>query len=136
MRNTDHFAPIILRLGLAVVFLWFGLQQFIAPSDWTAFVPGFTANPWVSPTSIILLNAWFEVMAAALLIKGFLVRPVAITLSLHMLLITLDTGGAIGMRDFGIAMACLALASLTPDRWSLDSWLKNREINPKHTPVV
>lgn len=121
MPNLDRFTPLVLRLGLAVVFAWFGLHQLFDPTSWVVFVPGFAQHLWLSPTTIILLNGWLEVVGAALFIFGFWTRPLAFLLGLHMLFISLDAGGAIGVRDFGITIACLALACATPDRWTLDA---------------
>lgn len=120
MPNSQELVPVILRLGLAVVFAWFGLQQLIDPSTWTAFVPAFTTNPWISAETLILLNGWMEVMGALLLLTGLWLRPAALILGLHMLFIAMETGGAIGMRDFGLTVACLALALTIPDKWTLD----------------
>jgi uncharacterized membrane protein YphA (DoxX/SURF4 family) len=120
MKKLDYLAPLVLRLGLAIVFAWFGLQQLTDPGSWIAFVPAFTTNPLISPETIILLNGWLEVVGAVLLVMGFQTRIVALVLGLHMLFIAIETGGAIGVRDFGLTVACLALALLTPDRWSID----------------
>ena len=125
MQKFDYLVPLVLRLGMAVVFAWFGLQQLIDPGSWIAFVPTFTTNPLISPESIILLNGWLEVVGAALLVMGFRTRIIALVLGLHMLFIAIETGGAIGVRDFGLTVACLALALITPDRWSLDARFKN-----------
>jgi uncharacterized membrane protein YphA (DoxX/SURF4 family) len=120
MPSYDHLAPIVLRFGLAAVFAWFGAHQLWDPGDWVAYIPAFTANPWISPETIILLNGWTEVVGAVLLVTGFWTRPVAFVLGLHMLFIAIETGGAIGVRDFGLAVACVALALSTPDRFTLD----------------
>lgn len=124
MKTFDHLVPLILRLGLAVVFVWFGGHQLFLPSDWTTFLPGFTANPWLSPESIILLNGWLEVIGSLMLVAGFWTRPVALILGLHLLFIALATGGAIGMRDFGLTVACLALTLSTVDDWTLDHYFQ------------
>ena len=121
-RSCNHLVPVVLRLGLAVVFLWFGSQQLSDPSVWTGFVPGWTANPWISVETIILLNGFAEIVAAVLLISGFWLRPVGLLLTIHMLVIALEAGGAIGIRDFGLAISCLALALSTPDHWTLDAY--------------
>lgn len=123
MKRLDHLVPVVLRLGMAIVFAWFGSRQLLDPSGWTAFVPEFTSNPWISPETIILLNGWTEVVGAILLVIGLWTRPAALILGLHMLFIAIETGGAIGVRDFGLAVACLALALTTPDRWTLDAKL-------------
>jgi uncharacterized membrane protein YphA (DoxX/SURF4 family) len=118
--SYDQLVPVVLRLGLAAVFAWFGAHQLFEPSNWTAYVPAFTTNAFISAESIILLNGWLEVWGALFLVLGFWTRPVALVLGLHMLFIAIDTGGAIGVRDFGLAAACLALALSTPDRFTLD----------------
>lgn len=123
MQKYDHLVPVVLRFGLAAVFIWFGAHQLLDPTDWTAYVPAFTANSLLSPTSIILLNGWLEVCGAVMLILGFWTRPVALVLGLHMLFIAIETGGAIGVRDLGITVACLALSLATPDDWTLDAKL-------------
>ena len=133
--KLDCLVPVILRYGMAVVFAWFGAKQLIDPSTWTAFVPAFTTNPWISPETIILLNGWMEVVGAALLLAGFWMRPVALVLGLHMLFISIETGGAIGMRDFGLTVACLAIASSTPDKWTLDKKLGPIDIIESHARV-
>ncbi len=134
MSKTERLVPVVLRFGMAGVFMWFGLQQLIDPSTWTAFVPAFTANPWISPVSIILLNGWLEVVAAVLLITGFWVRPIAYVLAAHMLFVALETGGAIGVRDFGLTIACLALALGAVDTWTLDYWFNSKSAS--QTPIT
>ncbi len=134
MRSCDHVVPVVLRLGLAVVFLWFGAQQLADPLSWTGYVPIWTENPWITAETIIRLNGFSEIVAAGLLITGFWVRPVAALLALHMFMIALEAGGAVGMRDFGLAVACLALALSTADRWTLDAYFR-RYASPQTTPV-
>ncbi|MCG3772790.1 MAG: hypothetical protein JW384_04009 [Nitrosomonadaceae bacterium] len=121
MGKYDSLVPLVLRVGMAAVFAWFGLHQLFDPSSWIAFVPSFMTNPWITSESIVLVNGWAEVVGAFLLLIGFQTRPVALLLSLHMLFITIETGGAIGVRDLGITIACLALALSTIDRWTLDA---------------
>jgi uncharacterized membrane protein YphA (DoxX/SURF4 family) len=96
----------------------------IDPQGWTVFVPEFLQDSFIPSVTIILLNGWMEVIGAALLIAGFWMRPVALVLGIHMLLIAIETGGAIGVRDFGLTVACIALALSLPDRWTLDHKLE------------
>ncbi|MEK7183068.1 MAG: DoxX family protein [Patescibacteria group bacterium] len=128
MQKLDHLVPVVLRLGLAVVFIWFGAHQLIDPSSWTVYIPAFTNNPLISAETIILLNGWVEIVGAALLLAGFWMRPVAFILAIHMLFLAIEMGGAIGVRDFGLAIACLALALSTPDRWTLDHKLETKRV--------
>lgn len=129
MRKLDHFAPLVLRLGMAVVFAWFGTQQLLDPQGWTVFVPEFLQDSFIPSVTIILLNGWMEVVGATLLIAGLWMRPVAFILGIHMLFIAIETGGAIGVRDFGLTVACIGLALCLPDRWTLDHYLQ-----PNPTP--
>ena len=40
-KNLEKSGPVILRVGLALVFLWFGSSQLFSPTQWTSFLPGF-----------------------------------------------------------------------------------------------
>jgi len=105
------YSALVLRVGLAAVILWFGANQLMSPEMWTAWVPEWTAALGFSPENVVLLNGIFEVAAGALLLLGVLTRWVAILLFLHLLLIVFEIGmTAIGVRDFGLAVAFLALA--------------------------
>ena len=132
MPKPNDLVPVVLRLGLAVVFVWFGSQQLANPAVWSAFVPALTTNPWISPSSLVLLNGWMELFGALLLMLGLWLRPVALILGLHLLLIAIEASGAIGVRDFGLAIACFALALALPDRWTLDYRFSSANQKPPH----
>lgn len=105
----------ILRLGLAAVFLWFGFSQLADGIHWVSWVPDWAVELLhLPPAMIVLANGLFEVVCGGLLAMNMLVRPVAAILTLHFALITFDIGlTAIGVRDFGLTTATLALALLT-----------------------
>ena len=121
--NPNRFAPVVLRLGLAAVYIWFGLSQITDSASWTSWVPDWAVSvSGMSVSTIVLLNGWFETVAGVLLTLGFWTRWVALLLSAHMFLITFDIGlTAIGVRDFGLAMATLSLSLFGKDDYSLDS---------------
>lgn len=103
---------LVLRLGLAPVFLWFGFSQLFDGLAWVGWVPAW-AVPLLHlpPAMIVLGNGLVEVILGSLLAMGFLTPIVALLLGLHMALITIDIGlTAIGVRDFGLTLATLALA--------------------------
>lgn len=120
MKTTNYrmtrqeIGIIVLRLGLAALFLWFGFSQLIDSLNWVGWVPEWAVNLFhIPPAMIVLANGAFEVVAGALLAAGFFVRPVAILLALHLALITIEIGlTAVGVRDFGLTMATIALALL------------------------
>ena len=119
MTMTQHeWGLTILRLGLAVVFLWFGFSQLFDGVAWVSWVPEWaTALIPIPPAMIVLLNGLLEVILGTLLAANILVRPIALLLTLHLALITFEIGAtAIGVRDLGLTLATLALFFLTPKR--------------------
>ncbi len=106
----------VLRLGIASLFLWFGFSQLFNGIDWVSWVPEWAVNTLnLPPAMIVLLNGAVEVVLGSLLALGLFVRPAAILLGLHLLIITIEIGAtAIGVRDFGLTAATFALALLVP----------------------
>lgn len=104
----------ILRLGLAALFLWFGFSQLMDGVNWVSWVPEWAVNlVHLPPAMIVLLNGSFEVIAGSLLALNILTRWAALALALHLVVLVFDIGlTAIGVRDFGIMMATLALVFL------------------------
>ncbi len=114
------FAPVVLRFGLVFLFLWFGFSQLFDTTAWLPWVPGW-ATTFVSAQTVVVLNGGFEVFAGALLALGLWVRWVALVRALHVLVIAIDIGlSGIGVRDFALAAATLALALGGPDWLTLD----------------
>lgn len=103
---------LLLRYGLAIMFLWFGFSQLFDGVNWVGWVPDWAISiiP-IPPAMIVLLNGLFEVVLGSMLALGILVRPAAILLGLHLIVITIELGVTqIGMRDFGLTAATFALA--------------------------
>ena len=117
--NTDNtiakklrlYASSVLRYGISLVILWFGIQQLTNNSQWIAYVPdGVIALTHLSATTIVTLNGVFEVIGGLLLIIGWQTRWVALLLALHLLDIMYTVGyGQIGVRDFGLAIATVSI---------------------------
>lgn len=114
--DTQQIGMYVLRLGLAAMFLWFGFSQLLDSVSWVGYVPDWAVNILhIPPAFIVLANGAFEVVAGTLLAAGVLVRPVAFLLAVHLIFITIELGlTAIGVRDFGLTMATLALGLLYP----------------------
>lgn len=134
--NLDRLSVPVLRFGIVALFLWFGLSQILVPGDWVAWVPEWpTALTGLSPTTIVLFNGAFETIFGVALAAGFYTRLAALLLALHLFLVAFEIGyNDIGVRDFALAVATLALALSKPDRFTLDSRaaLKN---HPKESTV-
>lgn len=118
--SLPSFAPVVLRLGISAVVMWFGVSQLTNPTMWLGVVPAWATGLGPSANTIIFLNGIFEVIASILLAVGLFVRPVALLLGLHLLVITHHFGPtATGVRDFGLSFAAFAIALAGEDRWSV-----------------
>lgn len=127
---VQRWAVPVLRLGLVGVFFWFGYMQVSNPEGWVVWVPEWaTALSGIEPVTIVMMNGWFELVAGTLLLVGVAVRVVALLLALHLFVIAFEIGlTGIGVRDFGLAMATLALALHLPDTLTLDAWRARRAV--------
>lgn len=111
MQQLSRIAPLVLRVGLSGVMLWFGTNQLLHADLWTSWVPQWALISGLSADQIVLFNGLFEVAAGAALLIGLYTRFVALLLFLHLVVIVYDIGlTAIGVRDIGIATGLLTLA--------------------------
>lgn len=118
MFSSNQWGVLILRLSLAVLFLWFGFSQLLDGFNWVGWVPEWAVSLLhIPPAMIVLLNGAFEVVAGSLLALNILTRWAALALGLHLLVLVFDIGlTPIGVRDFAIMMATFALALFSFDR--------------------
>ena len=121
--RLSRFGPVLLRVGLTLLFLWFGLSQVTKPADWISWIPTWAQSlSFISPTMLVLFNGTFETVLGIALAAGFLTRWVALLLSLHLFLIAYEIGyNDIGVRDFVLALATLAISLNGPDIATLDA---------------
>ncbi len=111
MKQLPFFAPIVLRLGLSGVFVWFGASQILDPGAWISYIPTIAVHvTGLSSLTLVTCNGIFEVLMALLLVFGIWVRPVAALLFLHMCGIVASVGlDSIGVRDIAIATGLLSV---------------------------
>lgn len=128
-------SSIIIRWSLSALFLWFGSQQLLNPSMWTAFLPAWTGYFPIPGEMLVQLNGWMEVVLGLSLATGIFTRYAAAILGGHLLFIAISVGGAIGARDAALAATTLALALSAPDSWSLDSRLDKKPAATEVEPV-
>jgi len=109
---------------MAAVYLWFGIEQFLNPNDWTGFLPDWSTKLPLSPVQLIYLNGGIEVILGTLLLFGIFTRLSALLLGLHLASITVEVYiqglTAIAIRDFGLAAATLSLALTSDHALSID----------------
>ncbi|NOZ80497.1 MAG: DoxX family membrane protein [DPANN group archaeon] len=140
--KPDHykrFAPAILRIGLALVFLWFGISQLVNPASFIGYVPQWIAPhghsivhehpfqfihdvPIPSVHILLMANGVLETLFGLLLLLGFWTRISAAILALHLFGIAISLGyNDIMIRDLGLVLALVSVFLAGPDPWCLDS---------------
>ena len=116
-EKMQRIGFILLRIGMALVFIWFGTEQLIQPKAWTGFVPTWAVPSFLNVTQMVLINGLFEIVASSLLILNVFTRFVALLLALHLIGIAATIGiNPIGVRDLGLAIATFSLSLLGPRR--------------------
>jgi uncharacterized membrane protein YphA (DoxX/SURF4 family) len=120
-ENGPEYAPIVLRLAMASVFLWFGINQLVDTEYFEGYVPEWAHA--IAPVNLIVIsNGIFETIFGLLLLTGLFTRVAAVILGLHLLGITFELGyNEIGVRDWGLALGTFAVALYGPDRWTVDN---------------
>lgn len=120
-KRLSRFAAPTVRIGISLVFLWFGLNQLLDTSSWVAWLPLWTLELPLRPLLFIQMNGFFETLFGLLLLVGKWTRPVACLLALHLFVIALSLGyNDIMIRDLGLALATLSIAFQGPDQFCLD----------------
>jgi|TARA_Y100000310_G_scaffold91480_1_gene88838 uncharacterized membrane protein YphA (DoxX/SURF4 family) len=123
----EEYAPIVLRISIALVILWFGLVGVFNYESLVGYLPEFAYSLPISPNNLVILNGVLEIILGTLLIVGFFTRIVAFILFLHILVIAIGLGyNDVAIRDYGLAFATLAIFLNGPDKWCLDMKLRNK----------
>ncbi len=120
-------APVVVRIGMSLVFLWFGYQQIFNTAMWTRLIPEWVIEmTGVTATSLVHFNGAFEIVFGLCLLIGLQTRVVSLLLALHLLHIMVTVGyNAIGVRDFGLALATISIFLNGMDCLTLDwKWAK------------
>ncbi len=133
MNKLKIFAPIVLRLGMVFVFVWFGLNQLLNQSMWVSLIPVWIVNATgISAGAFVVINGLFEIIMAMMLSFGFHIRLVATLLFLHLAMIVSDVGlSAVGVRDVGLMFGLLSVAFQGADIYSYDEVEIVSEMSPQ-----
>ena len=122
-KTKMQLSSFLLRIGIGLVIIYFGLQQVSDSSGWLAYLPSWAKSLPISEINFIHINGYFELIFGALLVLGFYTRIVAFFLSIHLLVIVYTVGyNEIGVRDFGIFVALVSIFLHGPSIWSLDKF--------------
>lgn len=118
MKIDYKLAEKILRIGLGLTILWFGVSQLLNPSFWIGYLPGWAfTQSFISTTTFVYLNGIFETITALFLIFNQMSRIVSILLAIHMMIIIFHLGyNDIAIRDFGIFVGFLSLIFMSENK--------------------
>ena len=115
MIFSTKYSGWVLRIGLAVVFFWFGIDKFFHPDYWlNAWVPQwvvpFAARFGVTAVQLIYINGIFEVLIGLSLLTGVFMRFFSLLGVLFLLAIMVFIGlNEITVRDVGLMGGLLAI---------------------------
>ena len=125
--NIEKYTSLLLRLGISVVFLLFGIDKFIRPLFWAAFVPKFLNDiiPF-SLTNFIYLMGLIETILGALIFIGLFTRIASILSAIHLFFIIISLAIPLGyndiiVRDIGLFFMALALSLFRIYPFSFDN---------------
>ena len=126
-EKYKEYAPIVLRIGISLLFLWFGLNQIFDSSSWLGYFPQYAYALPIKPLTLILMNGIFETLLGVLLIIGLFTRVTSFILTLHLFVIAFGLGyDDIAIRDIALGIATFAIFLHGGDKWSLDNRLKKK----------
>ena len=120
-------SPVVLRVAMALVFLWFGLNQVFDTDSWIFFLPEFLRNYVQEPAMLVFMNGIVEIFLGTFLLVGVYVRFSAFVLAINLSAIVIAVGyNSVGVRDFGLAVATFAIALNGSDFFSFDEYFKRK----------
>jgi len=124
MQDLKCYAPIIVRIGLSLVVLWFGINQLIRPDYFIGYLPTFLFESSYA-TIFIILNGLFEIILGAFLIAGLFTRIAAIILAIHLFFIAISLGyNENAIRDLGLTLALFSIFLAGEDQWCISHKLR------------
>jgi len=109
--QKKHLTPLLLRLGLATVFLYAAISSFVSPDDWVGYLPTFMIE-LVDADILLKFFSVYELILAGLLLTGVFTRYVGLLCAATLAGIVVFNFDlfAISFRDIGLTLAALALA--------------------------
>lgn len=101
----------ILRVGLAITFLWIGILIFKEPEAWGGYLQPWAADLLPVPIKEAMIGtAVLDITVGFLLLIDYFVWLAAALGSLHLIIVLTVAGiNAITVRDIGLLAAALAL---------------------------
>ncbi len=138
LNKNKKYSVVIIRIGLALVLLWFGINQTFDSDSFLGYVPAWAMphpahmmhfppvhvmhNSTINVNAIIMLNGAFETIIGLFLLIGLYTRILAFIAAIHLFIIAFSLGyNDIAVRDFGLALMAVSLVFSGAGSLSLDS---------------
>lgn len=115
MFQSLHYSNLFLRLGLAAVFIWFGVDKFINPEYWlNAWVPQsvvlLVSKVGLGGTDIVYASAIFELLVGASVLSNIFIKIFSVLAIIFLATVLLFFGvSEVLIRDMGLIGGFLAL---------------------------
>lgn len=114
LDRFSAYAPLILRAGLALVFIYFGWSGLMQTQMWVALVPAWTGI-FGSAYTLVKIHGTFELILGLTLLFGFYTRLSATLLLISLLqTLTILSFGPVLVRDIGLTFALLSIVLAKP----------------------
>ena len=121
------YAPTVVRVGISLVFLWFGLVNIFNPNMLVGYIPPWFPSQIIAPLIFTVITGVFEVVIGLALLAGLYTRVAAFLAFLHILSIGISLGyNDIAVRDIGLAIVAFAIFLYGPDKLCLDNKIRKK----------
>lgn len=106
-----NLTALLLRIGLAGVFIYAAVSSTISPREWVGYLPSL-ATEYIQAETLLKIFSVYELALAGWLLSGLYVRYAALLCAATLIGISVTNFSlfAISFRDIGLAFAALALA--------------------------
>ncbi|MFH1769563.1 MAG: DoxX family protein [Parcubacteria group bacterium] len=121
MVNSTKYSFFILRIGLAIVFFWFGVDKILDPTYWVnAWTTGWMINIvdriGITPDQLMYVVGIFEILLGLSLVTKVLLRIFAFLGMIFLAINVIAFGfSEVMIRDIGLLAGLLAVV-LWPER--------------------
>ncbi|MEK6963759.1 MAG: DoxX family membrane protein [Nanoarchaeota archaeon] len=105
------YAPFLVRLGLGLVLVWFGIDALLNPGVWSTLVPKWILSlSGLSADTFMYFNGVIEIILGLLLLVGLWARLIAALTACLLLGIIFTLGyGDLAVRDMGLLFGAISL---------------------------
>ena len=130
LNKNKNYSVVIIRIGVALVLLWFGVNQIFDSDSFLGYVPAWAMPnhmhmmhlPQIEINTIIIFNGISEIIIGLFLLVGLYTRIFAFIAAIHLFIIAVSLGyNDIAVRDFGLALMAVSLIFSGAGSLSLDS---------------